>query len=395
MWKKIQKSKIQYLDYWLLLPYVILCAFGALMVYSASSDLMSIRGMQPDAYFTKQLVFIALGFILMMITYFLKLSVLKNRRFLKWMTFAVFGALIYLFFLSRFRPSAAVNGATAWIQLGPLTIQPSEFAKLLIVVYLANMLSRKENELADGLKNNFKLFFNPLILVAGIILLVFIQPDLGGASILAAVMVVMFLGTGMAYRYGFLLITAVTTTVVILFSILRHFNFSTNVNSYKFNRILSFLHPFELENMGGSQLVNSYYAINNGGWFGLGLGNSIQKRGYLPEPYTDFILSITTEELGVIGTLIIIGLLFALLARIFYLGIHATKMYHTLLCYGIGTIIFVQTLFNVGGLLGILPITGVTLPFISYGGSSMLVLAMALGIVLNISAQEKKAALTN
>lgn len=105
---------------------------------------------------------------------------------------------------------------------------------------------------------------------------------------------------------------------MILFSILRHFNFSTNVNSYKFNRILSFLHPFELENMGGSQLVNSYYAINNGGWFGLGLGNSIQKRGYLPEPYTDFILSITTEELGVIGTLVIIALLFALLARIFF-----------------------------------------------------------------------------
>lgn len=395
MWKKFQKSKIQYLDYWLLLPYVILCAFGALMVYSASSDLMSIRGMKPDAYFTKQLVFIALGFILMMITYFLKLSVLKNRTFLKAMTIAVFLALIYLLLLSRFRPSAAINGATAWIQLGPLTIQPSEFAKLLIVIYLANMLSRKENELADGFVDNLKLFFSPVVLVAGIILLVFIQPDLGGASILAAVMVVMFFGTGMSYWYGFSLITAVTTTVMILFSILRHFNFSTNVNSYKFNRILSFLHPFELENMGGSQLVNSYYAINNGGWFGLGLGNSIQKRGYLPEPYTDFILSITTEELGVIGTLVIIALLFALLARIFYLGIHATKMYHTLLCYGIGTIIFVQTLFNVGGLLGILPITGVTLPFISYGGSSMMVLAIALGIVLNISAQEKKAAAAN
>lgn len=395
MWKKFQKSKIQYLDYWLLLPYVILCAFGALMVYSASSDLMSIRGMKPDAYFTKQLVFIALGFILMMITYFLKLSVLKNRTFLKAMTIVVFLALIYLLLLSRFRPSAAINGATAWIQLGPLTIQPSEFSKLLIVIYLANMLSRKENELADGFVDNLKLFFSPVVLVAGIILLVFIQPDLGGASILAAVMVVMFFGTGMSYWYGFSLITVVTTTVMILFSILRHFNFSTNVNSYKFNRILSFLHPFELENMGGSQLVNSYYAINNGGWFGLGLGNSIQKRGYLPEPYTDFILSITTEELGVIGTLVIIALLFALLARIFYLGIHATKMYHTLLCYGIGTIIFVQTLFNVGGLLGILPITGVTLPFISYGGSSMMVLAIALGIVLNISAQEKKAAAAN
>lgn len=108
------------------------------------------------------------------------------------MTIVVFLALIYLLLLSRFRPSAAINGATAWIQLGPLTIQPSEFAKLLIVIYLANMLSRKENELADGFVDNLKLFFSPVVLVAGIILLVFIQPDLGGASILAAVMVVMF-----------------------------------------------------------------------------------------------------------------------------------------------------------------------------------------------------------
>ncbi|KRM23844.1 FtsW/RodA/SpoVE family cell cycle protein [Latilactobacillus graminis] len=386
MWKKFQKSKIQYLDYWLLIPYIVLCAFGALMVYSASSDLMSIRGMQPDAYFTKQLVFIVLGFVLMMFTYFLKLTVLRNRFILFGATFIIFLGLLFLLGFGR-----TINGAAAWIPIGPLSIQPSEFAKLLIVLYLANMLAHKENDLTEGMVDNLKLFFKPVLLVAGIIFLVLIQPDLGGASILAAVMIVMFFGTGMSYWYGFSAITLVTGAVTLLSNVLRHVRISTKVTSYKLNRILAFLHPFKLENMGGSQLVNSYYAINNGRWFGLGLGNSIQKRGYLPEPYTDFILSITTEELGVIGTLVILGLLFVLLARIFYLGIHTDKMYYTLLCYGIGTIIFVQTLFNVGGLLGILPITGVTLPFISYGGSSMLVLAIALGIVLNISAQEKKA----
>lgn len=390
MWKKLQNSKFQYLDYWLLIPYIILCAIGALMVYSASSDLMSIHGLNPDAYFTKQLFFIFLGFILLLLTFFLRLDVLRRPRFLMLGTIVILGALLYLLALSHLRPGAAVNGATAWINLGPISIQPSEFAKLLVVLYLANMLARKEKDLSDGFMDNLKLFSQPVFLVAGIIVLVFIQPDLGGASILGLIVFVLFFATGISFWYGTISLVAIGGVAATALSILGHFNLSNNVSSYKLSRLLSFLHPFKLENMGGSQLVNSYYAINNGGWFGLGLGNSIQKRGYLPEPYTDFILSITTEEIGVLGTLLILSLLFVLIARIFILGINATKTYHTLVCYGVGTIIFVQTFFNVGGLLGVLPITGVTLPFISYGGSSMLVLAMGLGIVLNISAQEKR-----
>lgn len=392
MWRKFQKSKIQYLDYWLLMPYIILCAIGALMVYSASSDLMSINGLKPDAYFTKQLIYIAIGFILLLFTFFLRLSVLRSSKLLMWSTIVVFLALLYLFGLSHFRPSAAVNGATAWIPIGPFTIQPSEFAKLLIVLYLASMLSRKEKDLEEKFWDNVKLFLQPVGLVAAILVLVFLQPDLGGASILGMVTLVMFFGTGIPFKYGAIAISGIAAVVTSALTILGHFNLSNNISSYKLNRLLAFLHPFKLENMGGSQLVNSYYAINNGGWFGLGLGNSIQKRGYLPEPYTDFILSIITEEIGVLGALVILGLLSVMIIRIFMLGIHATKMYHTLICYGVGTIIFVQTFFNVGGLLGILPITGVTLPFISYGGSSMLVLATSLGMVLNISAQEKRLA---
>ena len=138
-------------------------------------------------------------------------------------------------------------------------------------------------------------------------------------------------------------------------------------------------------------MVNSYYAIHNGGLFGVGLGNSMQKRGYLPEPYTDFILSITAEELGVIGAIVIITLLFFLMWRIMEVGIHADSQFNALVCFGVVTMIFTETLFNVGAVLGLLPITGVTLPFISYGGSSMIVLTVALGLVLNISAAEKKA----
>ena len=144
-----------------------------------------------------------------------------------------------------------------------------------------------------------------------------------------------------------------------------------------------------MEQHGGAQLVNSYYAIHNGGLFGVGLGNSIQKRGYLPEPYTDFIFSIITEELGVIGAAVILALIFFLIWRIMMVGLKAKDSFNTLVCFGIATMIFIQTFFNVGAVLGLLPITGVTLPFISYGGSSLIVLTASIALVLNIAANER------
>ncbi len=149
------------------------------------------------------------------------------------------------------------------------------------------------------------------------------------------------------------------------------------------------MHPFKLERKGGAQLVNSYYAIHNGGLFGVGLGNSMQKRGYLPEPYTDFILAVAAEEIGAIGAIFIVGLLFYLMWSIMEVGIHATTQFNALICFGVTTIIFTETLFNVGAVLGLLPITGVTLPFVSYGGSSMIVLTASIGLVLNVAANEK------
>jgi cell division protein FtsW len=159
--------------------------------------------------------------------------------------------------------------------------------------------------------------------------------------------------------------------------------------SYQIKRLLAFFHPFKLENSVGRQLVNSYYAISNGGWFGVGIGNSIQKKGYLPEPYTDFIMSVITEELGIIGAIVVLGILFFLIGRIVLVGIRAQSAYRSLVCYGIGAWLFVQTLFNVGAMSGLLPITGVTLPFISYGGSSMLMLSAAIGLAMNVSCVEQ------
>jgi len=160
-------------------------------------------------------------------------------------------------------------------------------------------------------------------------------------------------------------------------------------NSYQLRRFLGFLNPFKTASGAGTQLVNSYYAISNGGLTGVGIGNSLQKRGYLPEPNTDFIMSITAEELGLIGVLLIMGLLLVIVIRMIYIGVRSNNTFNILVCYGVAAYLTIQTFINIGGIVGLIPITGVTFPFMSYGGSSMMVLTLSLGLVLNISALEK------
>ena len=199
----------------------------------------------------------------------------------------------------------------------------------------------------------------------------------------------MFSVSGVPTKLALTWLAGIVILVTAVFFIVVAWNPGFLQRSYQFQRLMSFLHPFELEQKGGAQLVNSYYAIHNGGLFGVGLGNSMQKRGYLPEPYTDFILSITAEEVGVILTILLVGLLFYLMWQIMEVGVHAVSQFDALICFGVTTIIFTEAFFNIGAVLGLLPITGVTLPFISYGGSSMIVLTAAIGLVLNVSANEK------
>ena len=200
---------------------------------------------------------------------------------------------------------------------------------------------------------------------------------------------VMFSVSGVPTRLALTWLIGIAIFVSLVFILVVTWNPEFLRKSYQFQRLMSFLHPFELERKGGAQLVNSYYAIHNGGLFGVGLGNSMQKRGYLPEPYTDFILSITAEEVGVIMTILLVGLLFYLMWEIMEVGINASSQFDALICFGVATILFTEALFNIGAVLGLLPITGVTLPFISYGGSSMIILTAAIGLVLNVSANEK------
>ena len=383
------RQKFQHLDYKILVPYLLLIVFGILMVYSASSDILLVNGFKPATYGIRQAVyaFIAI-FLFATVTFLLRLEIFKSRRFVAGFLGISMLLLLYLVLLKFIKgDAAAINGAVGWIDLKFIKIQPLEIAKLALVIYLAYYLDRH-----DGLMRRGQIFENlsrPAILAGIMMILVFLEPDLGGTAILAMIVIVMFSVSGVPAKNALTWLFVIILGVLLVVLLLIKWDPAFLQKKYQYQRLMSFLHPFELEQKGGAQLVNSYYAIHNGGLFGVGLGNSMQKRGYLPEPYTDFILAIIAEEIGVVGAIAILALLFYLMWSIMDVGIHAESQFNALVCFGVATIIFTETLFNVGAVLGLLPITGVTLPFISYGGSSLIVLSTSIGLVLNIAANER------
>jgi cell division protein FtsW len=376
------KATFQYFDYRIFIVYLLLMTIGVIAVYSASSEILLIHGFKATVYGQKQLLYAFFGVLICLACYSINLDYLRRGKLLLWLLAIVAGLLVYVRLFGQ-----AVNGAKGWINLGPINIQPLELAKLVLTLYLARMLAKADGRLVRGHIISQLL---PTAIIAGLLMiLVLIEPDFGGTAILFCLVLIMYSVSGIPTGYILLSIIGITVLVVGGFSLIVAWNPSFLQDVYVYKRFIAFLHPFKTAANEGAQLVNSYYAIHNGDLFGLGLGNSIQKRGYLPEPYTDFILSIIAEEVGSFGALVVLGLLFYLMILIMERGVKAQSQYSTLICFGVTAIIFFQTLFNVGAVLGLMPITGVTLPFISYGGSSLWVLSAAIGLVLNVTAEEK------
>lgn len=383
------RKKLHHLDYKILIPYILLVVFGIIMVYSASSDILLVNGFKPATYGIRQAIYAVVAiFPFATLAFLLKLDLFKSTRFVAWFLGLSLLLLFYLIVLKAIKGSdAAINGSVGWIDLKVIKIQPLEIAKLSLVIYLAYYLDRHDGKFRRGyIIQNLS---RPAILAVVMMFLVLLEPDFGGTAILAMIVIVMFAVSGVPAKNAVLCLIGIAIGVFLLVYLIIQWNPRFLQSSYQYQRLMSFLHPFELEQKGGAQLVNSYYAIHNGGLFGVGLGNSMQKRGFLPEPYTDFILAVVAEEVGAIGAIVVLGLLFYLMWSIMDVGIHASSQFNALVCFGISTIIFTETLFNVGAVLGLLPITGVTLPFISYGGSSLIVLSTSIGLVLNIAANER------
>lgn len=384
-------KKLRKIDLWIVIPYILLLGIGIVMVYSASFYNALVVGGKTNQYLIKQAAYAVLGLFLCYVTFMLKEKIFKNQRILSFVMIVTGGSLFYLLLRAKLVPSSRVNGASAWINLGLINFQPLELAKLFFIMYLALFLTNKQNRLLrkQGWKEVFLEVLQPLIVVVVMIVLVFMQPDIGGALILSLITLVLLSSSTIPGRLiaelSGMLLVVFTSMVVIITKFPPEFV----KHGYAYQRFLAMQHPFQLEQKSGAQLVNSFYAISNGGVFGVGLGNSIQKRGYLPEPHTDFIMSIVSEELGFVGVAFILGLLFIIIMRMISLGFRSKKTYNSLVYYGVATMILIQVVLNIGGLLGLIPLTGVTLPFVSYGGSSLLILSVALGVVLNLEATAK------
>ncbi|MCF6514884.1 FtsW/RodA/SpoVE family cell cycle protein [Lactobacillus sp. S2-2] len=379
-------QRLKNIDYLLFIPFLILSVFGIIMVYSSSSNVAVQNGSSPTGYLIKQTMYVILGIFILYIMNFVRLSVFKSKSML---TFSM-GIMAFLLVFVKFFGSS-VNGANGWINLGFINLQPAEFVKFFLIIYLSSYISNASRNIAnvgviDGIKNSGK----PLLISFGLIGLVLIEPDTGGAAISLFIVMMIFLGSGaLNFKKSVtILLSVIGSAYFIIFPLINHGILFKG--KYQAQRIVAFMDPFKYLHQSGQQLVNSYYAISNGGLFGVGLGNSIQKTGYLPEPNTDFIMAIATEELGMIFVTFILALLFFIILRCLIIGIRSNDISNTCACYGVAAYLFIQSMFNFGGVTGFLPITGVAFPFISYGGSSMIVLTLSLGLVMNISRRQKK-----
>lgn len=393
---KIKKRHL--LNYSILIPYLILSIIGLIVVYSTTSALAIQSGVSSIRMVRTQGLFFILSLLTIALIYKLSLDFLRNKKVLAFFIFAE----VILLILSRFITDT-VNGAHGWLTIaGMFSIQPAEYLKVLLVWYLALIFSKRQDEIRDydyqALTHNEWIPRNlndwrwlTLILIG----IVVIMPDLGNATILALTVLIMITASGVGYRWFTSLLGLVVGASTIVLGSIWIIGVDRvakiPVFGYVAKRFSAFFNPFNDLSGAGHQLANSYYAMSNGGWFGLGLGNSIEKQGYLPEAHTDFVFAIVIEELGFVGASLILALLFFLILRIILVGIRAKNPFNSMMAIGIGGMILVQTFINIGGISGLIPSTGVTFPFLSQGGNSLWVLSVAIAFVLNIDASEKRA----
>ena len=392
-------SKRHLLNYSILIPYLLLSILGLIVVYSTTSATLIQEGKSALQLARNQGMFWVVSLILIALIYKLKLGFLRNERLI----FIVMFVEMILLALARLI-GTPVNGAYGWISVGPVTIQPAEYLKIIIIWYLAHRFSKQQDEIAvydfqvltqnQWLPRAFNDWRFVLLVLIGSL---GIFPDLGNATILVLVSLLMYTVSGIAYRWFSTILALLAGSSILALSVIRLVGIEKfsqiPVFGYVAKRFSAFFNPFNDLAGAGHQLANSYYAMVNGGWFGLGLGNSIEKRGYLPEAHTDFVFSIVIEEFGFVGASMILALLFFLILRIILVGIRAKDPFNSMVAIGVGGMILVQVFVNIGGISGLIPSTGVTFPFLSQGGNSLLVLSVAIAFVLNIDASEKRAKL--
>ncbi|WP_306976113.1 putative lipid II flippase FtsW [Alkalibacillus salilacus] len=362
------KQHLKHLDYPLFATIISLGLIGIVMVYSAS---FIYAGMDPDIndsshYFDRQLMWLIIG-----IGVFIIASLFSYRNLGRLVKPMIIVALILLLLVLIPGVGVERNFATRWLNFGPILFQPSELAKVAMIIYFAKVYTNKQDKL-----NHFGQGVLPPLIVLGLVFVfILMQPDLGTAAsiIMACGMILLFAGIRLLHLFGLGFI-AIVSMLGLIFS-----------SEYRYDRFTSFLDPFADPSGEGYQLIHSLIAIANGGLTGEGLANSVQKSGFLPEAHTDFIMSVIAEELGMIGVLLVIGLYIFFMFRGILIAKRAPDQFGRLLAFGITFQIITQAMINFAAVSGLMPITGITLPLISYGGSSLLITFGLLGILMNIA----------
>ena len=369
------KDIIKNIDKPLFILTLILFVLGLIMIFSASNVTSYMNGGSPYAYFFRQGLFLIVSFI------FCIFMVKFNTKFYGMMSnillIAFVAVLILLLIYGK-----ATNYAVSWIPIGPFTLQPSEFIKVIMIVFMARFYEVHEKRL-----DNFFIAIIPLIIGVIITFLIMLQPDLGTAIIFAALTGIVFFSSPVSKVIKFKVIALFFGMCLVVGAVLimtgGSFLQARQLERFNFTR------PCDRLLDTGNQVCNGYIAINNGGLTGIGLGNSTQKYLYLPYPYTDFIFAVVVEELGlIVGIAIILAYLY-LLYRILKIGRESYTNRGALLCYGVAVYIFLHVIVNLMGLFGLMPMTGVPLPFLSYGGSFTLCLMFSLAIVQRVNIENR------
>ncbi len=356
------------LDFPLLAGCLGLLGLGLVMITSASSEVAAALSGNPLYHMIRHLIYLIIGLGAAGVVLLIPMSFWQRYG---WMLLLAAFALLVLVLVPGI--GREVNGARRWIGFGAFNVQPSEIAKVFVVVYLAGYLVRRQEEVRESWAGFFKPFV-VLLPMAGLLLL---EPDFGATVVMmGAAMAMLFLGGVGLLRFGLMVALAVGAVFVLV-----------QTQEYRLQRLITFTDPWADQYGAGYQLTQALIAFGRGEWFGVGLGNSIQKQFYLPEAHTDFVFSVLAEELGLVGALATLALFVFVCVRGLYIGLWAEKakqFFAAYVAYGLSFLWIGQFLINIGVNTGLLPTKGLTLPFLSYGGSSLVICCVSLALLLRI-----------
>lgn len=374
--KRAKRVRLPDLDYSLMGSALFLLGFGLIMVASASLPTADRQYGVPFFYLTRHILAIGLGLFLSLISF-----AVPMRWWEKHSTTLYFIGIFLLILILIPGLGKTVNGAKRWIPIGPLSLQSSEMMKLFAVTYLSSYLVRRSTEVSRGFFGSLK----PLLLISIACVLIMAQPDFGTtAVILATVLGLLFLGGAPLWQFGMLLTLIIAAMIALVI-----------FEPYRWLRMTSYLNPFDPAIMYGSgfQLSQALIAFGRGGFFGVGLGNGIQKQFYLPEAHTDFLLAVVGEEFGYVGILAVMALFAYIVWRSFEIGTTAKNLgqiFSAYVAYGMGLGLGLQAFVNAGVNVGLLPTKGLTLPYMSYGSNSVMIACVCTALVLRVEYENRR-----